>query len=87
LAIECTTNHEFLIEKLSLNEIKAEKIMMGLRTKYGVNLSDISISQKKIEMLLKNRYIILKNGTMAVTYEGLKKLNLVVKYILDGLVV
>jgi len=45
------------IEKLSSDDIKTEKILLGLRSAVGVELSNLSGKQKEIEMLMQNKLL------------------------------
>jgi oxygen-independent coproporphyrinogen-3 oxidase len=87
LAIEYTDKHELKIEELSENDVLKERVIMGLRAKCGINLTDFPISQEKISRLIENCYVVFENGRIIMTYEGIKRINLVVAYILDSCVV
>lgn len=87
LAIEYTKDHKFIVEELSQKDILKEKVIMGLRAKCGVNLADFPISQEKISRLIKNCYVVFENGRIIMTYEGIKRLNMIVEYILDSCIV
>ncbi len=78
-------NPVFIHEKLTDQEIIEEKMIMGLRAICGVDEEDfakISNYRKKISNLMENLYIIYSEGKFIMTYEGLKRLNLVIGYIL-----
>jgi oxygen-independent coproporphyrinogen-3 oxidase len=74
---------EQIVTKLTEQEVIKEKIIMGLRsTLCGIDEKFINDIQK-ITKLEKNSYIICKDRRVIITYEGLKRLNLVIRYILD----
>lgn len=83
-------NPKFELECLSETEIFEESLMMGLRAKCGFDARYLSSELKKkfnfddkISNLIKNSYIICKDGgILMATYEGLKRLNLVIGYII-----
>ena len=61
---------------------------MGLRSHCGFDTTTTSVSLKnkydldnKIATLLKNSYMIIDEGKIILTYEGILRLNLVVEYI------
>lgn len=75
----------FYRELLSESDILKEKLIMGLRAKCGIRLEDlanISNINKKLKALSDNLYIICHDERVIMTYEGLKKLNLIIRYIL-----
>ncbi len=78
----------FEIETLSEDEIFEEMCIMGLRAKCGLNLKKISEKikikydlQNKMEKLMKNSYIIKRGDRIALTKEGIKRLNLVIEFL------
>ncbi|MDR1034819.1 MAG: radical SAM family heme chaperone HemW [Holosporales bacterium] len=71
----------FEMTELNEEEEFKERLIMGLRAKIGVDLSVSRIDNKKIQFLLENSYIMLKEGRVILTDEGLLRLNLVVKYL------
>jgi oxygen-independent coproporphyrinogen-3 oxidase len=87
LAIEYTDRHEFKIEKLSEEDILKERVIMGLRAKCGIDMADLPISEEKVSRLVENCYVVFENGRIIMTYEGIKILNLIIKYILDNCVI
>ncbi|MBQ7524277.1 MAG: hypothetical protein IJT08_01550, partial [Alphaproteobacteria bacterium] len=65
-----------------------ERLIMGLRSKFGVNLTELSEEIKakyrlenKLEKLHANSYIIHEGGDVILTDEGIMKLNLIVRYL------
>lgn len=83
--LNCPQTHQFQKEILTDTDILQEKIIMGLRAKCGVNAEDlceIPNINKKLSNLLDNLYIIYEDGRVIMTYEGLKRLNLIIRYIL-----
>lgn len=78
----------FEIEILSEDEIFEEMCIMGLRAKCGLNLSNVSPAiknkydlQNKIGKLIKNSYIMRKGDRIILTQEGIKRLNLVIEFL------
>jgi oxygen-independent coproporphyrinogen-3 oxidase len=72
------------LQKLSNDEVLEEKVIMGLRAKCGVNevvLTQIANYEKKLSCLVDNSYIVFSNGVYTATYEGVKRLNLIIEYI------
>ena len=79
---------QFDMELLSKDDILKEKLIMGLRSKYGVGIDTISAVdnyEKKIISLEKNLYIMFDGKRIIMTFDGLKRLNLVISYMLGGL--
>lgn len=81
-------NPEFEIETLSEDEVFEEVCIMGLRSKSGLNFDNISKKikikydlQNKIEKLMKNSYIIKRGNRIVLTKEGIKRLNLVIEFL------
>ena len=81
-------NPDFELEILSKDEIFEEMCIMGLRSKCGLDLGKISEEiknkydlQNKIEKLNKNSYIIKLGDRIILTKEGIKKLNLVIEFL------
>lgn len=79
---------DFELEILSKDEIFEEMCIMGLRSKCGLDLGKISEEiknkydlQNKIEKLIKNSYIIKLGDRIILTKEGIKKLNLVIEFL------
>jgi oxygen-independent coproporphyrinogen-3 oxidase len=73
---------------LTEEEAYCERLMMGLRTNGGVSVSQLPKKllaeydfAKKVDNLLDSSYIIYGDGNVRLTYEGLKKLNLIVEYL------
>lgn len=74
-------------EKNTLQETFEEAIMLGLRTKFGINLKDIilkfnidllSIKKKEIDMFIKNNLIKIDKDFMIVTDIGMSVLNKII---------
>lgn len=81
-------NPDFELEILSKDEIFEEMCIMGLRSKCGLDLGKISEEiknkydlQNKIEKLIKNSYIIKLGNRIILTKEGIKRLNLVIEFL------
>ncbi|MDO4975228.1 MAG: hypothetical protein Q4E61_02790, partial [Alphaproteobacteria bacterium] len=79
---------DFELEILSKDEIFEEMCIMGLRSKCGLDLGKISEEiknkydlQNKIEKLIKNSYIIKLGNRIILTKEGIKRLNLVIEFL------
>ena len=78
----------FSEEILSEDDVFKERLIMGLRSHCGFDTTTTSVSLKnkydldnKIATLLKNSYMIIDEGKIILTYEGILRLNLVVEYI------
>jgi oxygen-independent coproporphyrinogen-3 oxidase len=78
-----TDSMKFETTELSFTDVTNEKLIMGLRSEIGIDLSDISIDNNKVRSLLADSYIMLKGNMMVLTSEGLLKLNLIVAYLSD----
>jgi oxygen-independent coproporphyrinogen-3 oxidase len=91
LAIMQTKNN-FEIEYLSREDKFKERLLMGLRSNIcGVNLFDIDDDIKlrfniknKLEKLLKNEYIVMYGDRVVLTYTGILRLNLIIRYLADS---
>ena len=75
-------------DELTEEEIFQEKLIFGLRSKIGVDLNGVSDAlknkldfQNKVENLVKNLYIIIDNGVVKLTQDGILKLNLIIEYL------
>jgi oxygen-independent coproporphyrinogen-3 oxidase len=87
IAITQLKGFEMSYETLSEKDVLKEKLIMGLRAKCGIAIADLKgvpNLDKKMLKLSKSSYIIYNCGRVVVTYEGLKRANLVVEYIFDG---
>jgi oxygen-independent coproporphyrinogen-3 oxidase len=85
IAISQLEDFKMSSEILSDEDILKEKLIMGLRAKCGVAIRDlagISNIDKKMLKLQENSYIICNCDRAVATYEGLKRVNLIVEYIL-----
>lgn len=73
---------------LTDEEIFQEKLIFGLRSKVGFDLNNLDAFfedrldlKNKVGNLAKNSYIILEDGIVKLTQEGLLKLNLIIEYL------
>ena len=73
-------NKEFIsnTEELTSSQIREEKIMLGLRTNKGINLSLVRNKQKEIETLKQNNFIEIKNNRVIATTKGMYVLNQII---------
>ena len=78
----------FCEEKLTEEDEFKERLLMGLRSKFGIRLNDISNSIKtkyglhaKLDKLLTNSYIVNMGDDVILTDEGVMKLNLIIQYL------
>lgn len=76
---------------LSEDDVFLERLIMGLRTKWGIDPNYFSedIKEKynfyeKIDNLLRNLYIIVDREGVRLTYEGIKRINLIIGYLIGG---
>jgi oxygen-independent coproporphyrinogen-3 oxidase len=81
-------NPIFNEEPLSEDDEFKERVIMGLRFKGGINLNKFTESAKnkydiknKLKSLEENSYIITDDEYVALTYSGIMKLNLVIRYL------
>ena len=81
-------NPVFKIEELFDEEVYTEKLLMGLRTKLGININDYDKEilkthnfYFKIKQLIDNEYAYLNKGRMILTVEGMLRLNIIVSYL------
>jgi len=79
-------------DKLSEDDVFKEKLIMGLRSKCGVNFRDFSTRiknkydlEKKIKKLEENLYIMENDGSVVLTCEGIMMLNLIIGYLVEDL--
>ena len=77
-------------EKLSEDDEFKEKLIMGLRSKCGINVDNLGDNlknkydlEKKIKKLKENSYIMNKNGYVVLTRSGIMRLNLIVRYLAE----
>ena len=80
----------FCEEKLTEEDEFKERLLMGLRSKFGIKLKDISNHIKtkyglnaKLDKLRANSYIISMGDDMILTDEGIMKLNLIIRYLTE----
>ena len=80
----------FEVEVLSDNDVYVERLLMGLRTKFGVNCNNFDVSillehdfERKIWYLKQNDYILNRGNYIILTYEGLLRLNSVLRYLVS----
>lgn len=78
----------FNTEELSNEDIYLERLLMGLRTKFGVDYSDFDMQtlrrhqfHKKVKFLQYNNYATNNDECLILTREGLQRMNLVLKYL------
>ncbi len=88
-AIE-TENPEFNEEILNEDDEFKERLIMGLRSKFGVNIELISEHIKikyglknKLKKLQANSYIMNKGSDVILTDDGIMKLNLIIQYLTE----
>ena len=88
--LDWAENPVFDEEKLSEEDVFKEKLIMGLRSKCGININDFSPIiqnkhhlQKKIRKLRENSYIMENMGHVFLTYDGIMRLNLIVQYLVE----
>ena len=67
--------------QLSEKEVIEERLIMGLRTIYGVE-SNI-LQSTKIQALEDEGYAVCNHGMLTLTFEGLKRLNGILRYLLN----
>ena len=79
-------NEEILTED---DEFK-ERLIMGLRSKFGINIDAISEHieikyglKNKLKKLQANSYIINKGSDVVLTNDGIMKLNLIIRYLAE----
>ena len=88
----CKTGLE--VERLLTKKEQVEEILlMGLRIKEGIDLTDIKsrfdidllpfLNMKKIETFEKNGLLILRNNQLKLTYEGVKILDFILREIIQ----
>lgn len=63
------------IHERTEDEIRTEKIMLGLRTKKGIPVDLVKDRQNEIEFLIKQKLIKILNGRVAATQKGYELLN------------
>jgi oxygen-independent coproporphyrinogen-3 oxidase len=81
-------NPEFDIENLSDDDVFKEKLIVGLRSKVGLNVASISWPlkerydlERKIEALSRNLYIIRDGDVIVLNHDGLTKMDMIVDYL------
>lgn len=83
-------NLEFSEEILTEDDEFKERLIMGLRSKFGVNLNKIGEHMKvkyglknKLQKLQANSYIINKGNDVVLTDNGIMRLNLIIRYLAE----
>ena len=78
----------FEIEELSNEDVYMERLLMGLRTKFGVNISDFDNEileahnfNHKLQQLIKSNYMFRDGNRVLLTTEGLLRLNMIISYL------
>ena len=86
--IEWAKDPIFEKEFLSEDDEFKERLIMGLRSKCGINTKGLNENIKnkyglknKIKNLEKNSYIIVDEGLVALTRNGIMRLNLIIQYL------
>jgi coproporphyrinogen III oxidase-like Fe-S oxidoreductase len=81
-------NPVFVVEHLSDDEIFKERLIVGLRSRIGLDLQTVPDELKqrygldhKMRALLQNSCIMVDDGVMTLTRKGVAKLNMIVDYI------
>ncbi len=65
-------------ETLTTEQIREEKIMLGLRTSKGITLSIVKHKQSELKLLKKNNFIEIKNNKVKATQKGFFVLNQII---------
>ena len=65
-------------ETLSLSQIREEKIMLGLRTNKGINLSLVKNKHNEINKLVESGFVEIKNNHLIATTNGMYILNQII---------
>ncbi len=81
-------NSDNIIELLTQDDIYKEQLIMGLRTKFGVNINNLNKDMinkyklfDKIEVLKENSYVLDNSSSVVLSYNGMLKLNMIVEYL------
>ena len=83
-------NPNFNSQPLSEDDIYKEQLIMGLRTKFGVNINNLNKEMtkkyklfEKTKVLKENAYIvgIDNSNNLILSYKGMLKLNMIVEYL------
>ena len=81
-------NPVFNLELLTSDDIYKEQLIMGLRTKFGININKLNKNMinkyklfDKMKVLKDNAYIIDNDSYLILTYKGMLKLNMIVEYL------
>jgi oxygen-independent coproporphyrinogen-3 oxidase len=69
------------IIELSEKDEFNERLIMGLRAEVGIDLDHNFLDHNKIQFLLENSYIMLREGRVVLTNDGFMRLNLIVEYL------
>lgn len=68
-----------IIETLNDDEVNIEKIMMNMRTKFGVSLSLLQNKQYAVDHLLQHNLIYIQENHVIATENGVKVLNSIIE--------
>ncbi|MBR1944621.1 MAG: radical SAM family heme chaperone HemW [Alphaproteobacteria bacterium] len=81
-------NPIFNLELLTQDDIYKEQLLMGLRTKFGVDINKLNKNMinkyklfDKIKVLKHNSYVIDNDSYVILTYSGMLKFNMIVDYL------
>lgn len=78
------------ITALSLEKQMKEALLVGLRMTKGIRCDglpmplDHIVNMKAFERLVKEKYLVNKDGVLAATFKGLRRLNALTSYLLNG---
>lgn len=80
----------FKVEVLSDDEMYTEQLLVGLRTKFGINCSNFNKNtllkhafERKVWYLEQNDYILKEGNRLILTHAGLLRLNAVLRYLIS----
>lgn len=76
-------NGDHRVTTISPIEQERERLMMGLRLREGVGITDETIPHDRLDMLKQQGDIIFKNNHMALTTQGMLRLNGILRYLLQ----
>ena len=83
---EWLTNQNYTEESLSESDVAKEKIIMGLRTCYGIDLNENIMkyfNHIKLDEAVKSKYLVIKGDNIAPTDSGMKVLDYLLEQIID----